>query len=88
MKEAGFLRWDSWPQCSLCEEGRPITFVASPAGGTSLCMSCSMRVLQMTAEEFEKMHRPYADHLGEAFQRAREREEAWSMAATKEAGLG
>lgn len=80
MAEGPFLAWGGVPQCSLCDRGHPVTFLSAPSGDVALCIECSMRVLQISMETFELMHREYRDHLGEKLQRAWDKEAGLSRA--------
>ena len=62
------------PQCDLFPREYPITFIQSPAGMVSLCVHCTLRIMNITIEEFEARHRPFKDWLSGRIKAALEKE--------------
>ena len=60
--------------CDHCENGKPIERIKSRAGLVELCLECVLLWFPgRKVAWWEERHAPYADHLGDALEAAREK---------------
>jgi len=62
--------------CNHCVTGHPIIYVRSRAGSVSLCLECFLLWFPGRGGDwFEQRHLPFRDHIGDALERALERQQ-------------
>ena len=60
--------------CDHCEVGYPITYVQTRSGLIKKCLECTLYWFGWSIGQFEVFHRQFRDHIGDALQRAIDRD--------------